>query len=145
MSLAPEPRTLRSFFRAQLAALVEGIAGIEYAALASEDGMLLATAQSPDADDTDRGAALVCSMCAVARTATREFALGEIKRVALQGSDKQLLIEPFITQQDSGPRRRLLFIVFTHAANTQHIQCAMQAFITATGERLNPPAPSITQ
>ncbi|HRK57313.1 MAG TPA: roadblock/LC7 domain-containing protein [Burkholderiaceae bacterium] len=138
MSLAAEPRTLRSFFRAQLAALVQNIAGAQFAALASEDGMLLATAQSAEAQDTDRTSALVCSLSALARTTAAECTLGELTGIRIEGQQQHLFIEPFDTQQDSGPKRRLLYIILAGHADTTGLRSATAAFIAATRQRLNP-------
>lgn len=137
MSLATEPRTLRSFFRAQLAALVQNTSGAQFAALASEDGMLLATAQSAEAQDTDRASALVCSLSALARTTAAECTLGELACIRIEGQQQHLYIEPFDTQQDSGPKRRLLYIVLAGHTDSANLRLATAAFIAATRQRLN--------
>lgn len=113
--LSPEPRTLRVFFQQRLAQLTLELGSVRLAAIASEDGLLLATDGSADPNPLDRRGAVVSSFVAVARTTARELGLADARCVLVECDAGLLVLRPFVTQQGSGPKRRLLFVVLDDA------------------------------
>ncbi len=140
---APEPRTLRSFFHKRLAALSKELGTVKLAALATQDGLLIATHESLQPNPTDRCGAIMASLSAVARATAPELDLGTALCTQIDCSAGRLLVLPFETQQDSGPRHRLLFVALDltddpQAANTQAALKAMYELIDAIAARVAP-------
>ncbi len=138
MSSAPEPRTLRSFFQKRLAALAKELGTVTLAALATEDGLLIATNESLQPNPTDRRGAVMASLSAVARASAPELNLGEALTTQIDCSAGRLLVLPFETQQDSGPRRRLLFVALDPTGETAVALEAMHRLIHAIAARVAP-------
>ena len=138
ISPAPEPRTLRSFFQKRLAALVQALQGAHFAALATEDGLLIATHESLEPNPTDRRGAVMASLSAVARAAGTELNVDDVQLIQVDGNAGRLLVLPFVTQQDSGPKRRLLFVALDPTGETDIALEAMHRLIHAIAARLAP-------
>lgn len=140
---APEPRTLRNFFHKRLATLVQTLPGARYAGLATEDGLLIATDESQDPSPIDRRGAVMASLTAVARAAAAEFDLASVQVTHIESEAGHLLVLPFVTLQDSGPRRRLLVVVLTPETmsseiNRQAVMQAMRELTAAIAARSSP-------
>lgn len=113
--LSPEPRTLRVFLQQRLEQLTLELGSVSLAAIATEDGLLIATDESADPNPLDRRGAVISSFVAVARTTARELDLTDARCVLVECDSGLLVLRPFITQQGSGPKRRLLFVVLDDA------------------------------
>jgi predicted regulator of Ras-like GTPase activity (Roadblock/LC7/MglB family) len=136
--VSPEPRTLRVFFQQRLEQLTLELGSVSLAAIASEDGLLIATDESADADPLDRRGAVVSSFVAVARTTARELALADARCVLVECDAGLLLLRPFVTQQGSGPKRRLLFVVLENARELGRAVAAARRLAEEVSRRLTP-------
>lgn len=132
-----ESRTTRTFFHQRLAELKAAMAGIELAAIASEDGLLAATDDDLSPNAIDRRAAVVASLAAVAQTAARELGHPEVRSLRIGCGDGALLVRPFGTT-----RRRLLLLVLSADADAAQIANAAYRLVIEIDERLAPAAPA---
>lgn len=135
---APETRTLRSFFHKRLTALANELECASFAALTTEDGLLIATHERNNPEPMDRRGAVMSSLNAVARAAAIELDLGEVQFTQIDCAAGRLLVQPFVTQQDSGPKRRLLFVVLDSDVATDTALAAMDQFIADIAKRVAP-------
>jgi predicted regulator of Ras-like GTPase activity (Roadblock/LC7/MglB family) len=131
--MSPESRTTRLVFQQRLAELKSVLAGVRFAAIASEDGLLAATDSDAQPGPIDRRAAVIASLAAVARTAAHELDGGELRTLRIGCSGSALLLRPF-----GRPRRRLLLVQLDPNADAQRIAQAMNALATELEERLAP-------
>lgn len=137
-SSAPETRTLRSFFHKRLAALTNELESASLAALTTEDGLLIATHERNNPEPMDRRGAVMSSLNAVARAAAIELDIAEVRFTQIDCAAGRLLALPFVTQQDSGPKRRLLFVVLEPRVAIDDALTAMHKFIADIAKRVAP-------
>src|SRR5882672_5242992 len=127
--MAPESRTVRSFFTKRLAQLHDELRSMRTAAVVTEDGLLAATDQVSEPNALDRRGAVTASFMAVARTTARELQLEDARSVIVDCVSGLLVVRSLITTtvvegQAPATRRRLLYIVFS---NPRDIGRAMAA------------------
>lgn len=134
--LSPEPRTLSVFFQQRLEQLTLELGSVRLAAIASEDGLLIATDASADVNPLDRRGAVVSSFVAVARTTARELDLADARCVLVECDAGLLLLRPFVTRQGSGPKRRLLFVVLDDARELGRAVAAARRLAEDVASRL---------
>jgi predicted regulator of Ras-like GTPase activity (Roadblock/LC7/MglB family) len=137
--ISTEPRTLRSFFQQRLALLRTELASVRLAAIASEDGLLIATDDAAEPNPLDRRAAVGSSFLAVARTAARELQLADARCVFAECEAGLLVLRPFVTQQGSGPKRRLLLVVLDDPRELGRAVAAARVLAEEVAERLGTP------
>ena len=140
VSMAPEPRTLRVFFQQRLAQLTTELGSVRYAALATEDGLLIATDDDAEPNPLDRRGAVLSSFVAVARTTARELELADARCVLVECDGGLMVLRPFTTVQGSGPRRRLLVVVLDDARELGRAVAAARRLADEVGVRLAPGA-----
>lgn len=138
--LAPEPRTLRVFFQQRLAQLATELDSVRYAALATEDGLLIATDADAEPNPLDRRGAVISSFVAVARTTAREMELADARCVLVECDAGLMVLRPFITVQGSGPKRRLLVVVLNDARELGRAVAAARRLADEVTQRLTPAA-----
>lgn len=101
----------------ELDRLFKRVASATLAAVASEDGLLVATHEQAEPAPVDRKAAVLASLLALARSAATEHALGEARWLVLGCALGVLLVRPF-----GRKRRRLLLLVI---ADAKHLAPAL--------------------
>jgi len=104
--MALDPRDSRVGMQQELAALCQAVASAKLAAIASEDGLLVATHEVAEPSPIDRKSAVLASLIALARTAAKEHELEEARWVVLGCRLGVMLVRPFGRQ-----KRRLLLLV----------------------------------
>jgi len=117
--MALDPRDARSGMQRELALLAGRVPSVRFTAIASEDGLLVATHMEAEPNAVDRRGAVLASLVALARTAAREYELEDTRWFVLCCRLGTLLIRPF-----GKKRRRLLLIVLGEA---QHLGAAVGA------------------
>jgi len=101
-----DPRDSRVGMQQELAALFRNLPAAKLAAIASEDGLLIATHDQAEPSPVDRKSAVLASLVALARTAAKEHNLEETRWLVLGCRLGMMLVRPFGRQ-----KRRLLLLV----------------------------------
>lgn len=101
-----DPRDSRVGMQQELAALFKTLPAAKLAAVASEDGLLVATHDQAEPSPLDRKSAVLASLVALARTAAKEHKLEEARWLVLGCRLGVMLVRPFGRQT-----RRLLLLV----------------------------------
>jgi predicted regulator of Ras-like GTPase activity (Roadblock/LC7/MglB family) len=104
--MALDPRDSRVGVQQELAALCRKVPTAKLAAVASEDGLLMATHEQAEPHPSDRKTAVLASLIALARTAAKEHALDEARWLVLGCRLGVMVVRPF-----GRVRRRLLLLV----------------------------------
>jgi len=104
--MALDPRDSRIGMQQELAALCNKLPTAKLAAVASEDGLLVATHEHAEPNPLDRKSAMLASLIALARTAAKEHSLEEARWLVLGCRLGVMVVRPFGRQ-----RRRLLLLV----------------------------------
>ncbi|MCS7100868.1 MAG: roadblock/LC7 domain-containing protein [Burkholderiaceae bacterium] len=115
MAFDPQPAGLG--MQEELDRLLTRLPSVTLAAVASEDGLLLATHQQAAPAAADRRAAVLASLLALARSAAAEHALAGPRWLVLGCRTGTLLVRPFGRQ-----RKRLLMVVI---ADAEHLPAAL--------------------
>jgi predicted regulator of Ras-like GTPase activity (Roadblock/LC7/MglB family) len=115
--MAFDPRDAALGIQQELDRLFKRVASVKLAAVASEDGLLVATHERAQPEPVDRRAAVLASLLALARSAATEHALGEARWLVLGCALGVLLVRPF-----GRKRRRLLLLVI---ADAKHLAPAL--------------------
>lgn len=110
--MAFDPTDARLGMQQELGRLFGRVPSARLAAVASEDGLLVATHESGTPQPADRRAAVLASLVALARSAAGEHALGEARWLVLGCKLGTLLVRPF-----GRTRRRLLLLAIGDAAH----------------------------
>src|SRR5882672_172838 len=144
--MAPESRTVRSFFTQRLAQLHGELRSMRMAAVVTEDGLLAATDQTSEPNALDRRGAVTASFIAVARTTARELQLDDARSVIVDCLGGLLVVRSLITTmniegQAPTTRRRLLFIVFSNPREIGRAMGAARRFADDVQARLGTVAP----
>src|SRR5512134_748603 len=82
-TMALDPRDSRIGMQQELAALYRKVPCAKLAAVASEDGLLVATHEIAEPNPLDRKSAVLASLIALARTAAKEHRLDEARWLVL--------------------------------------------------------------
>lgn len=117
--MAPDTTEVRAGMQRELGQLARLVPSTRFAAVASEDGLLVATHVEAEPNSVDRRGAVLASLVALARTAAREYSLEETRWLVLGCREGTMLIRPF-----GKIRRRLLLIVLAEA---RHLGAALGA------------------
>jgi len=117
--MALDPRDARAGMQQELAKVARRVPSTRFAAVASEDGLLVATHVEAEPNAVDRRGAVLASLLALARTAAREYRLEDARWLVLGCKEGTLLLRPF-----GKIRRRLLLLVLAEA---QHLGAAVAA------------------
>jgi predicted regulator of Ras-like GTPase activity (Roadblock/LC7/MglB family) len=133
--MSPEARTTRIVFQQRLAELRAQVPGVQFAAIASEDGLLAATDAQALPSPIDRRAAVMASLAAVADTASRELGAGPLRALRIGTEAGVVLLRPF-----GRPRRRLLLVQLGPDADAQRAAGAMHTLALELERRLAPAA-----
>lgn len=104
--MALDPGNARVGMQQELASLCKKVPNAKLAAVASEDGLLMATHEQAEPNPSDRKSAVLASLIALARTAAREHSLEEARWLVLGCRLGVMVVRPFGRQ-----RRRLLLLV----------------------------------
>jgi predicted regulator of Ras-like GTPase activity (Roadblock/LC7/MglB family) len=104
--MALDPGNARVGMQQELAALCKKVPNAKLAAVASEDGLLMATHEQAEPNPSDRKSAMLASLIALARTAAKEHSLEEARWLVLGCRLGVMVVRPFGRQ-----RRRLLLLV----------------------------------
>lgn len=117
--MALDPRDAGTGIQQELANLARRVPATRLAAVASEDGLLVATHVEAQPNAVDRRGAVLASLVALARTAAREYSLQDARWLVLGCREGTLFVRPFGKQ-----RRRLLLLVL---ADAKHLGAALAA------------------
>jgi predicted regulator of Ras-like GTPase activity (Roadblock/LC7/MglB family) len=117
--MALDPGDARVGIQEELARLARRVPATRFAAVASEDGLLVATHVEAEPNAVDRRGAVLASLVALARTAAREYSLQDARWLILGCREGTLFVRPF-----GKKRRRLLLLVL---ADSQQLGAALAA------------------
>jgi predicted regulator of Ras-like GTPase activity (Roadblock/LC7/MglB family) len=104
--MAFDPTPIRNGMQRELARLFMKVPSAKVAAIASEDGLLAATHDQAEPTPVDRRGAVLASLIALARSASRELGLEDTRWLVLGCKLGVMLVRPF-----GRKRRRLLLLV----------------------------------
>jgi predicted regulator of Ras-like GTPase activity (Roadblock/LC7/MglB family) len=110
--MAFDPPDAKFGIQEELGRLFERVPSVKLAAVASEDGLLVATHEQAQPEPVDRKAAVLASLLALARSAATEYTLGEARWLVLGCALGVLLVRPF-----GRKRRRILLAVIGDAGH----------------------------
>jgi predicted regulator of Ras-like GTPase activity (Roadblock/LC7/MglB family) len=131
--MSPEPRTLRAYFHSRLSELKSQLPGVELMLIATEDGLLAATDSTADPEPTDRRAAVVASLAAVAFTAAKEFGRDGMRSMRVACNDGAVLVRSF-----GQPRRRLIVSVCGAYTDVQRVAQEVHKLAAEIEQRMRP-------
>jgi len=136
--MALDPRDARIGMQQELAALCGKVPSAKLAAVASEDGLLVATHDAAEPNPLDRKSAVLASLVALARTAAKEHSLEEARWLVLGCRLGVMVVRPFGRQ-----KRRLLLLVMGDSEKLAPALGAAKEFSVRIDAKFGQPAETV--